>query len=82
MSDLSNAPTPPPGFGLSHVYSVLRRAPANHGLTVVITNNRFIQTMVGVARRVYPDLRYRFDSASTMEEAWQLITQKRLAMAS
>lgn len=63
---------------LSHARSVMRNAPDNLGLVIIVTPNAFIRTLVGTFGRIYrPSAHTRVVYTSTIEEAHTHIANAR-----
>jgi hypothetical protein len=67
----------PPGIGITYVYGIFKRYPANHEITVIVTPNAFVRALLAVGIRVHPDARDTFFQVGTLEEARALILRKR-----
>ena len=79
IDDLLKSPHLPPGSGITHVYGVFKRKPANCGITVIVTRSAFVRALVEVLLKVHPDARHAFAITSTLEEARAIIAQMRKA---
>ncbi len=81
IGDLLRSSGLPSGSGITHVYSTLKRAPDNYGLTVVVSSSSFVRALVEVLHRVYPDTQRKLIVAPTLEAARQLIVEQRRSPA-
>ncbi|MDX1994226.1 MAG: hypothetical protein SF029_17705 [bacterium] len=76
IGDLLNSQPLPPGSGITHVYGIFKKYPANHTLTMIVTPNSFVRTLLSVGMRVYPETRTAFASVDTLDEARNQIRQR------
>jgi hypothetical protein len=66
-----------PSNALSHASNLSRQIPMQTGISVVTGSSAFINTMLSVFSKVYPQLGSRYKSAHTLDEAHALIERSR-----
>lgn len=66
-----------PSNALSHASSLSRHIPEQTGISVVTGSSVFINTLLSVFSKVYPQFGSRYKSAGTLAEAYALIERSR-----
>lgn len=77
IGDTSEGPHLPGGSGITHIYSIFRRYPANWGVTMIVTHSSFIRAMYKVGARVHPDAKNAFVIVGDIDEAREHIRARR-----
>lgn len=78
IADLTQSDGLPPRM-LSAVGSVLRKTPKNQGMSVVVGADRFVTIMLDVALTIAPKLKSTYRHAPTLDEAYAIIEENKLA---
>lgn len=80
IGDFTKTSHVPVGNAIGNVYRVLRkRKEFNYGLTVVVSNNLFILTLMRTLIKLHPEFSKTFLPTETMEAARELIQHSRAA---
>lgn len=72
--DLRESRSIPPSV-FTHIKNIADRQPDNVGLTVIVSDNRFVKVLMNAGTRAYKKIAEYFQVADTIDEALQLIEQ-------
>lgn len=67
----------PKGGTISHAAAALKQDNSRVGLIVLVTPNRFVQSLTQMSWRVLPDFKKKYRMTSTVELARELIARER-----
>ena len=70
--------TVPKGGTLSHAAASLKQSDDHVRLIVLVSSNRFVQSLVDMSSRVLPDIKKKYRVASSVDLARQLIAREGL----
>lgn len=70
--DLRESKSIPPNV-LTHIKNITDKQPENVGLTVIVSDNRFIKMLMDMGVKAYSKIGQYFRVATTLDEAMQLI---------
>jgi hypothetical protein len=62
---------------LTHVQHISDKQPDNIGLSIIVSPNRFLNTLYDAGSRFHPNIKRYFVITSTMEQALSLLQQER-----